>query len=207
MSAALATIWILHLIATLTPGANTVLVMQVAAGGMRGAAARAAAGIATGSVVWAALAVSGVGALLDAFPHARAAMQAAGGVYLTWLGAKFCLSARSRTTPDCGIGRHDRTFRVGLLTNLTNPKAVLFFGSIFAAAFPADPPGWLVGAAVLIVLLNAMIWYGLVAYLFSRGPVRTWYAACSHRLSAAVGVILGGTGLKLIQQACSEMRP
>ncbi|WP_407279320.1 LysE family translocator [Aromatoleum evansii] len=205
MLSALATIWILHLVATVTPGANTVLVMQVAATGMRSAAARAAAGIAAGSTLWAALAVSGVGALFDAFPDVRTAIQAAGGAYLTWLGGKFCLSAR--TAPDCGIGRHDRAFRVGLLTNLTNPKAVVFFGSIFAAAFPADPPDWLSGAAILIVLLNALSWYGLVAYLFSREAVRSWYSAHSHRLSAAVGVILGGAGLKLVQQACSEMRP
>ncbi|WP_018989254.1 LysE family transporter [Aromatoleum toluclasticum] len=207
MPATLVTIWLLHLVATMTPGANTVLVMQVAASGMQGAAARAAAGIATGSALWAALAVAGVGTLLNAFPDVRAAALAAGGAYLAWLGGKFCLSARACTAPDCGIRRHDHAFRVGLLTNLTNPKAVLFFGSIFAAAFPADPPGWLPAVAILIVLLNALSWYGLVAYLFSRGPVRTWYSAHSHRLSATVGVILGATGLKLIRESYGVMRP
>lgn len=203
----LATIWILHLVATMTPGANTVLVMQLAAGGVRGAAARATAGIATGSALWASLAVSGVGALFNAAPELRAAIQLAGGSYLVWLGGRFCVAAGSREPPVCGLDRGSRAFRVGLMTNLTNPKAVVFFGSIFATAFPADPPGWLPAAAILIVLLNAMSWYGLIAYLLSRESARAWYLRHSAYLSVAVGATLGGMGLALVRRAFRDLLP
>jgi threonine/homoserine/homoserine lactone efflux protein len=88
-------------------------------------------------------------------------------------------------------------FRLGFLTNITNPKSALFFGSVFAASFPAAPSPGLQMAAVAMIVSNALCWHILLAYLFSRARVRSSYSrvrGLANRIAAtAVGVL--GLGL------------
>lgn len=53
-------------------------------------------------------------------------------------------------------------FRLGFLTNITNPKSALF-GSVFAASFPASPSILLQASAVVMIVLNALCWHTLLA--------------------------------------------
>lgn len=53
------------------------------------------------------------------------------------------------------------SFRVGLMTNLTNPQSLVFFGSIFANLLPQQGPMWVRVTAVGIIAINAIWWYCL----------------------------------------------
>lgn len=205
MLSALLTVWFLHLAATATPGANTLLVMQLAVGQRRGVALTAATGVAVGSALWATLAVLGVSALFDVFPRARVLLQLAGAIYLLWLAAKFWLTASMPAAAETHDVSSPIAFRLGLLTNITNPKAALFFGSIFSAACPPDPPTWLLPVLVLVVFLNSVGWYGLVAYLFSGVSARSLYASNARQFGRGASVILGGFGLRLLYQSFNEV--
>ena len=63
------TIWLLHVAAMLTPGANVLLVTQLAASGQRRSASYAALGVASGAAIWSTAAVLGVTALFAGFPR------------------------------------------------------------------------------------------------------------------------------------------
>ena len=58
-------------------------------------------------------------------------------------------------------------FLRALLLQLSNPKIMVFFGSIFLSLLPAQSPGWLDGAALAIVAVNEFTWFALLALLFS----------------------------------------
>ncbi|WPC65910.1 LysE family transporter [Rhodoferax ferrireducens] len=80
------------------------------------------------------------------------------------------------------------------MTNITNPKSALFFGSVFAASFPAAPSPLLQMAAVVMIVTNALSWHILLAYLFSRAQVRSGYSRVrgpANRMAAAVVGVLG----------------
>jgi hypothetical protein len=57
-----------------------------------------------------------------------------------------------------------RAFVVGLHTNLTNPKAALFFGSIFAAFLTPDVPPLVRWISVALLGLNCALWHAVLAY-------------------------------------------
>ena len=63
-------------------------------------------------------------------------------------------------------------FLRALLLQLSNPKIMVFFGSIFLSLLPAQSPGWMDGAALAIVAVNEFTWFALLALLFSGGRAR-----------------------------------
>ena len=114
-------------ILAITPGVDTAMVLRSAAVSGRRAAALAAAGIALGCLVWGAAVAIGLGALLRASELAYSVLKWAGAAYLLWQGGRLLLARRQLPVP----GADDATagsaaFRRGLLTNLLNPKALMF---------------------------------------------------------------------------------
>ena len=71
-------------------------------------------------------------------------------------------------------------FRRGFLTNISNPKSALFFGSVFLEPFPAAPGVALQVSAVAMIVVNALCWHTLLAYFFcdrACGPAMRGHAA------------------------------
>jgi threonine efflux protein len=208
----LTTIWFLHLAALLTPGANFLVVSQLAASDRARSAGFATLGVGLGTLLWAGAAVLGVQALFKAFPFLQLGLQISGALYLLWLASRLWrtpapLAVQAvqavRAVPSLSPAA---AFRLGLLTNATNPKAALFYGSIFAAAFPAQPGTLLLASAVLMVVCNALLWHALLAYVFSRPRVRARYAAQQRWLNRLAGTMVGGLGLGLLLNALRDVR-
>jgi threonine efflux protein len=85
----------LHWLILLTPGANVILVSQLAAGGSRASACYAGLGVSVVAVTWALLAVLGVNALFASHPTIRLAIQLAGGFYLCYVALRLWRSGSS----------------------------------------------------------------------------------------------------------------
>ena len=206
MLSILITIWFLHVAAMMSPGANVLLVSQLAASDRARSAAFAALGVTAGAAIWALCAVLGVNAIFKMFPGLRLALQVAGGLYLLYVASRLWRSggvALGNTGPTVSA---PAAFRLGFLTNITNPKSALFFGSVFAASFPAAPGAGLQAAAVAMIIINALCWHMLLAYLFSRERVRLAYSrsrGIANRMAAAA---VGALGLGLLVTSLREAR-
>src|SRR5258707_3481794 len=187
------TIWILHVAGMLSPGPNVLLVSQLAASDRARSAVFAALGVTCGAALWATCAVLGVHIVFVAFPGLRLALQVAGGAYLLYVAVRLWRSSGAALVGRASSVSSWAAFRRGFLTNITNPKVALFFGSIFATSFPAAPSPILQASAVAMVGLNAACWHTLLAYLFSRERVRAAYSRArgvAHRIaSAAMGAL------------------
>lgn len=176
MLSTLLTVALLHGVALVTPGVNFLLLTQLAAGGQRESACYAALGISAVAGLWALSAVLGVSAIFAAHPQIRLVIQVAGGIYLCYLALQFCRSDASQASTVSIPMTPLAAFRLGFLTNFMNPKSVLFFGSIYAAALPSNPGTPLLAAAVALAFLNALSWHGLLAFAFSRSGVQAAFA-------------------------------
>ena len=201
MFSVLITIFLLHWAVLLTPGANFVLVGQLAASGQRSTACAAAFGVTTVTLTWATLAILGIGLIFSTHPTLRKGFQIAGGIYLGYLGLKLWRSqSADAASPKLNLAKW-AAFRLGFLSNLLNPKTALFFCSVFGTALPAAPGLLMVMSAVGLVYLNAVVWHLFLALAFSHPRIQAGYNRYRAPFNQVSGLMMGGFGLKLIWSA------
>lgn len=181
--------------------------MFIAANGMargRAAGVIAALGMSTGITVHTIAAALGLGALLQAAPVALDVVRIVGAVFLVYLAISTLRSARhvAEEAPE----RHDerslrRTYVMAVLTNLANPKVILFYLAFLpqfvTAGGWATPVQFLVMGAILVVIGFAVdgtvgLAAGALSALLRRRPaIQRWL----NRLSAA---IFGALAVRLV---------
>jgi len=197
----LLTIALVYLAAVASPGPNFFLATQLALSGRRSLGFRVALGIATGSAIWATLAMVGVAAILAHAHWLQMGIRIFASLYLAWFGIKLIRSALKAGGGGVGPGRLPETsgqaYRAGLMTNMTNPKAAAFWTSIFGAMFPADAPLWMYPAVVAIVVVICGGWYFGVAALLSTERVQRGYDRVRRPIDAILGTALLGLGAHL----------
>ena len=89
-------------------------------------------------------------------------------------------------------------FLRALLLQLSNPKIMVFFGSIFLSLLPANLPAWMDATVLAVVAFNEFAWFALLALLFSGGTARAFYGRVKLWLDRLMGGVLGLLGLRLL---------
>ncbi|MFJ1767074.1 LysE family translocator [Amycolatopsis sp. NPDC088138] len=194
-AATLGTVLLAYLPAAVSPGPNFVLIAHTAAAGTRRTALAVALGVVAAGGLLAAVAVFGLGTLLAHTPWLATALRVVCGAYLAWLGIRLWLRARApESAPPEARGS---AFRQGVVSNLTNPKAAAFFGSVLTAALPPGEPVEIKAAAVALIVVVSTAWHLSVALLFSAPATQRWYEHAKPALNRVVGTILVILGVAL----------
>jgi threonine/homoserine/homoserine lactone efflux protein len=117
------------LIVEITPGPNMawLAALSLSRGWQTGLAA--VAGVALGLSAYGVAAALGVAAIIESSPVLYQALRWGGVAYLLWLAWDAWSTADEITESDITDGHHHRAsaFRRGLVTNLLNPKAAVFY--------------------------------------------------------------------------------
>jgi RhtB (resistance to homoserine/threonine) family protein len=199
---AIAAIWFA---ATMTPGPDFLVTTRTAMLHGRIAARRTILGLAVGTAAWGLAGFFGIHALFLAAPFLYVALKLGGGAYLIYLGVRLLTSGFARRSADrpepTRTLRGGSAFRLGLMTNLANPKAALFTTSLFAATLPPSPPAWLGVAAAAIMTTICLCWYGLVAQALTTGHVAAMFARARRWIDRVAGAAFVGFGLELALDA------
>jgi threonine/homoserine/homoserine lactone efflux protein len=178
-----------------TPGPDTALTIRNAlVYGSRGAA-RSTLGIAIGSSAWALASALGVAFVLESSLVAFTVLKVAGGAYLIYLGARGLLASKAatRTPPTRGGG----PFTQGLLSNLLNPKAAVFFVTVLPQFVNAsDEPG---GFAIMLLgyELILVVWLDLYGIVVARAGSSRMGSRLREALQRVTGLVLVALGLRL----------
>ena len=179
--------------AAATPGANFVLVTETALSRTRRHALAVVAGFVVSNLIWCCAVVAGLAALFALSPWLYAALRVIGGAYLIYLGISLWLRRNSSE-----VHLQPGSFWRGMLTNLSNPKSVIYFGSIFAAFLGPGTPVGVHVAAIAIVLFNTVLWYGIVALTFSSAVVQRRYTKMRGIIDRVAGSLMVVFGLRLV---------
>jgi threonine/homoserine/homoserine lactone efflux protein len=195
--------WLLYLVAafglSITPGPNSLLVLTHGALHGHRKTLFTVAGGATGFVALIALSMLGIGALLKASVHALLVLKLVGGAYLVWLGIQLWRAPPIHLRPEAGQATRTRgstMFRQGLLTAVSNPKALLFYGA-FLPQF-IDPARDLLTQfiimATVFVAVEILVEY-LLALLAHR--VRPWLERAGRNFNRVCGGMFAAMGVAL----------
>jgi threonine/homoserine/homoserine lactone efflux protein len=198
---ALAGLAVVHLLAVASPGPSTVLVIQSAAVSGRRAGLLAAFAMMLGALVWAAAALYGLQVLFARFDWLYVAFRIAGALYLLYLAVMLIRHAGAplpEADPSMVRAGAWQGFVKALLLQLSNPKVMVFMGSIFISLLPAQPPGWMDVTVLAIVAINEFTWFALLALLFSGGAARAFYRRTKLWLDRLMGGVLGLLGVRLL---------
>jgi len=198
--AALAGLAVVHLLAVASPGPSTVLVIQTAAVAGRRAGLLAAFAMMLGAVAWAAAALYGLQILFARFEWLYVAFRIGGALYLlylAWMLLRHAGAPLPEADPSAGRGGAWQGFLKALLLQLSNPKVMVFMGSIFVSLLPAQMPSWMEATVLAIVAVNEFSWFALLTLLFSGQTARAFYRRTKLWLDRFMGGALALLGLKL----------
>jgi RhtB (resistance to homoserine/threonine) family protein len=190
-----------------TPGPDTAYIVGRSVAQGRGAGVVSALGISAGCVVHTLACAFGLTALLAASATAFTIVKFAGAIYLIYLGVRLLFvkpppeEGKTEDAPVRSVPKSLRQlFTQGFVTNVLNPKVVLFFVSFFPQFVAADSPNKVVTFLALgsVFVLMSTVWNTFVAWIagsvtqrFSGRPaVKKW-------LDRVVGSAFVSLGLKL----------
>jgi len=167
-----------------------------------------ALGVGTAIFVHVGYSLLGIGLIVSQSIVLFNALKWAAAAYLLYIGFK---ALRAKPAP-LGEPTHStapvqRTpkaaYVAGFMTNGLNPKATLFFLSLFTVVIsPHTPLVIQAGYGVYLALATAL-WFCMIALLFSQRRVREGFARMGHWFDRAMGVVLVALGVKI---ALSEIR-
>lgn len=198
------TIIVANLIGALSPGPDIILVTRMATKSRRHAIV-AALGIQVGVLMWCTLTVLGAAALLTAFPSILGVIQLVGGSWLVWMGIQMLRGGwATRHNPpldleeaEASLGRLRTTFTLGLTTNLSNPKIVLFLAALVAPLLPQHPSLWTAVALILGLGLSSLVLFIILSFIISTNAVRRRMLAAGPWIDIAAGAFFVVAGLVL----------
>lgn len=203
----LAAFALVHLVVVASPGPAFLAVSRIAVSVSRQAGLVAAAAMACGALIWGIATLLGLHVLFARLPWLYDAMRLGGAAYLIWLGLGMLRGAwrgnvatrapESALAARGGLNRSGATFLRALGVQLSNPKAAVFFGSVFVTLLPEASPLWLKAMVLGLMTSVEFGWYALVSVVLSAPRARRFYIDAKRVLDAVFGGLLTMLGLKL----------
>ena len=197
--AAFVAAWLLHLVAAASPGPAILMAARI---GMTDGARTGvflALGIGLGALFWAVSALFGLAILFQVAPALLWGFKVAGGLYLLWIAVGMWRHAAAPVSSSAnGVARSPvAALRLGLVTQLSNPKPAVFFGAVFVGTVPPHATPLAMGLLLIAIFLNEVGCNIAVARLFSRTRVRTGYARLKAPIDRVFGSVLALLGMKI----------
>ncbi|MFH8365934.1 LysE family translocator [Streptomyces sp. NPDC018031] len=192
---------------TVVPGPDMAVVTRRAVAAGRADGLRTVAGIAVGLLVWGALTVAGLAAVLAASAEAYTVVKLLGAGYLLFLGGQALWQSRRRAAAAGGPSGpaapvSGSAWRTGLVSNLLNPKIAVFYTGLLPTLAPEGlPPAAAMGLLVLVHTVLTLGWLGGYVHLLSRARSVFERPRVRRALDRVTGVTLIGFGAKVATSA------
>ena len=185
-------------VGVVSPGPSFIMVARTAAAASRADGLAAALGMGVGGLVFGLLALVGLQGLLAAVPALYVGLKVAGGLYLAWLGLRLWLGAKTPLplATEAPV-RAGRSFVLGFVTQVSNPKTALVYASVFAAFLPREfSPVFALAVLASLFIVEAG-WYAVVALALSSERPRAAYLGFKVWADRIAGGALMALGLRL----------
>ena len=195
----------------LSPGPDLLLILRLATKRRTNAVA-AVAGVSLGVAVWVTLTVFGATALLNTFPTLVGFIEVLGGLWLLYMAYNLFGSARQQwgrppieVADDPSVGTPGAALRQGILTNLSNPKVVVYFSAIMAPLMPTHAPVWFSLLLIVLIVGQVVLLHGVVALTVSSERIKHRLLGAGAYIDAAAFLIFTIFAISLLIQGIGDI--
>ncbi|WP_408733373.1 LysE family translocator [Shewanella sp. FJAT-52076] len=203
----LGSIAVIHAIALASPGPDFAIMLKVSRYQTRAVAMMTALGIAAAILAHTLASLTGLSLLIHTTPWLFGAVQALGAAYLGYMGLGALISVRkqfllrrelplsSQSTPTDAPPNPDsmlstaKGFRLGLYTNLLNPKALVFFLTLFSAMVGPEVNSATRMALLVLMFALSFAWFGLLAVLLTKNSSQRALVRLGPIIDLVTGVL------------------
>ena len=191
-----------HLLAVASPGPDFAIVLKQSITHGRRTAIATSIGIGTGILLHITYSLLGLGLLIRSSTFWFDLVKYAGAAYIAWLGIQALRAKPRDPQPDLANPQQKPpathgAFLTGFLTNALNPKATLFFLSLYVMLVNPHTPRWIQAGYGVWMAAATMAWFCLVSILFTKPQVRDRFLRHGHWIDRALGVVFLAFAAKL----------
>ena len=199
--ALIGTVTIIHLLAVISPGPDFIMACRNSLTYSRKTGIWTAVGFGFGIAVHVFYSLAGLALIISKSILLFNAIKFLGAGYLIYIGLKSVLSKSSKIE----LGEQHKkeaitrfaAIRIGFLTNVLNPKATLFFLSLFTLVISPETPLPIMSVMGVIMIVNTMLWFSLVAVFLTQKRIRSIFERFQGVFNKALGGLLIALGIKV----------
>ncbi len=195
------TVAFIHLLAVASPGPDFAIVVRQSVSFGRVTAVQTSLGLGVGIMIHVTYSLLGIGVIVSQSVLAFTIMKYLGAFYLVYIGYK-AMKTKPRSlefssTKNLKKQGFKKAFLTGLLTNGLNPKATLFFLSLFTVVIDHSTPIFIQTIYGLYMALATAVWFSGVSLVFGHYRVRELFSKLGHWFERIMGISLIALGVKL----------
>ena len=194
------TVAILHLFAVVSPGPDFALITRQSLRFNRRVAIWTSLGIGVGILFHCLLAITGLFILITSNELFSITLKIIGSAYLLYLGINSVIGNQKKSKleeKDNDNLDKFNGFVVGLITNITNVKAILFFVTVFSVVIDAENSLPLIYYGVYMALAT-FLWFAFISYVFTSNKFKNRFSTFLRIFEKVIGIILILLSLQII---------
>ncbi|MBN3860059.1 hypothetical protein GKC56_06035 [Neisseriaceae bacterium PsAf] len=186
------TLVVIQFFALLTPGPDFFFISrQAMINTPKKQMLQAISGITTGVLIWASLSLLGLSKILNTYPAIQVVIAFFGGFYLLYIAYQIYHSSQIPPTTaqqDIPISDDNLYFK-GLMINLLNPKAIVYFIVIFAPFVEKFDSISLRALTIAVIVIETFLWFYLISIIFSQKQLRNIYTRYQQKFDIASAAV------------------
>ena len=195
------TVALVDLLAVASPGPDFAIVLRESVSNGRHAGIWTALGVGSGILLHVGYCLLGIGLIVSQSIVLFNLLKWLAAAYLIYIGIR-ALQARPADPASAELAplatpSPRAAFVRGFVTNGLNPKATLFFLSLFTLVISPQTPLLVQAGYGLYLALATALWFCAVALLFSQARVRRGFVRLGHWFDRLMGAVLVGLGIKV----------
>ena len=195
------TVAVLNLLAAISPGPDFIMTVKNSLRYSRRTGIYTGIGIGLGLSVHLIYCAAGIGYIISKTILLFSVIKILGAGYLIYIGLSSFFSkglkleiTEEKTEADLtGIA----AFKMGFLTNVLNPKATLFFLSLFTFVISSSTPLYIILIISIIIITTALVWFTTVAVFFTHQKVQRMFIKYGNTINRILGGLLVAIGIKI----------
>lgn len=184
-----------HLIAVASPGPDLAIVMKHSISYGKRIAIITSAGVGAAIFLHVAYALAGIGLIVKSSPILYQGLILVASGFLLYLGYGAVKAKPSgELEPEAMSGAKSisdkKAFTLGFLTNGLNPKATIFFLSLFTVIVDVDTPFIVKGVFGVYLAIATFLWFLFMSLILTKPQVRRVFSRNGYLFDRVMGWVL-----------------